>query len=170
MVENLNPGRDKVENMKGERIFLEEIEMSNPGSFSEEIPGEYWCQAVISNSSGQYLATRSNVLTVLRPEDYIGLAVCSSVISTSNSTCAYPPASSTCTEPCISEEPIATACILPIPTMKENSTHSPIKPSLLTEGRNSSSTSSVSVNSISEETNSNVKPASTSKSACLFAN
>ena len=165
MVENLGPGTGKQEATNAEKIHLLGIANLNQAPFSEEMPGEYWCQAVITNSSGQYLATRSNVLTVLRPENYTGLAVCSSVPYTSAVMCAYPPVSSTCTVPCISEEPIVTTCVQPIPTMEESSTHSPIKSSFLTKGWNSSTTSSVSVNNISEEeTNSNMQPVSASKS------
>ena len=43
--------------------------------------GEYWCQAVVTNSSGQYLVIESNVLMVLRPEDYMLDLVCVVVCS-----------------------------------------------------------------------------------------
>ena len=86
MVENLGTGTGQQETTNSERIVLQGIANLNQAPFSEEMPGEYWCQAVITNSSGQYLATRSNVLTVLRPENYTGLAVCSGLPSTSTST------------------------------------------------------------------------------------
>ena len=83
MVENLGAGTGKQETTNSERIDLQRITNLNEAPFSEEMPGEYWCQAVIANSSGKYLATRSNVLTVLRPENYTGLSACNSVLSTS---------------------------------------------------------------------------------------
>ena len=50
--------------------------------------GEYWCQAIVANSSGQYLATESNILTVLRPEDYDGVSVCNNIQSVVLQKCA----------------------------------------------------------------------------------
>ena len=51
--------------------------------FSEEMQGEYWCQAQVNNSNGQYLLTnKSTVVTVLRPEDYPdALDICDVVVS-----------------------------------------------------------------------------------------
>ena len=63
------------------------------------MPGEYWCQAMITNSSGQYLTIESNVLTVLRPENYTGLSVCTSVQSIDLETCAVILSSSSPSQP-----------------------------------------------------------------------
>ena len=52
------------------------------------MPGGYWSQAVVTNSSRQYLVIESNVLTVLRPEDYVGLSVCSRMQSVDLQKCA----------------------------------------------------------------------------------
>ena len=167
LVENLGPGSGEIETTNSERIMLQGIANLNNAPFSEEMPGEYWCQAVITNSSGKYLATRSNVLTVLRPENYTGLSVCSSVQFTDASKCAYPPILSTCNLYCISETIIPTTCILPISTMEDSAKHSPIKDLVPTKSLNSSAANSASTNSVSEETNSNEQPVSSSKSAYL---
>ena len=93
VVQNLGPDNSKQEWGDGVRINLQGIANLNGAPFSEEMPGEYWCQATITNDSGQYLVTKSNVLTVLRPEDYLNMnmSVCIYILSTSESKCAYPP-------------------------------------------------------------------------------
>ena len=80
MVENSGPGTtDKQKIGDSTRIVLSGVIGLSDAPFSEEMLGEYWCQAVVTNRSGQYLAYKSNVLTVLRSESYSGFTVCSSV-------------------------------------------------------------------------------------------
>ena len=106
------------------------------------------------------------MLTVLRPENYAGLSVCSSALSTAVSKCAYLLSSSPCIIiPFTSKAPIPTTCILPISTTEDSSTHIPIKCSPPTKAWDAF-TSSAGVNSISEEKISDVQPVSTSK--CVY--
>ena len=88
IVENLGQGNDKQENSNYVRIVLSGIVGLNLAPFNEEMPGQYWCQAAVSNSSGQYLTIESNVLTVLSPEDYVGLGVCSDPQHVTSMKCA----------------------------------------------------------------------------------
>ena len=87
IVENLVQG-EASQIANAERIVLSGIEGLSNAPFSEEIPGEYWCQAVITTSSEQYLVIESNILMVLRPEDYVGRSVCSTVQFVDSQKCA----------------------------------------------------------------------------------
>ena len=88
MVENLGPGDMRQEHTDTESIVLSGITGLNLAAFSEDMPGDYWCQVEVTNSSGQFPLARSNILTLLRPEDYPGLSVCSGVHSVGTHTCA----------------------------------------------------------------------------------
>ena len=80
MVEDLGPGTYSSGSSNFvKRIIMTGISGLSNAPFSEEMPGDYWCQAVITNSSGQYLLTESNVLMVLIPENYTGMSVCKGV-------------------------------------------------------------------------------------------
>ena len=86
-IENLGPG-DRQQNEDMERIVLSGIQGLNSALFSEDMPGDYWCQGVVTNGSEQIMLAPSQVLTVLRPEDYAGRSMCSSVQSDDVITCA----------------------------------------------------------------------------------
>ena len=85
-IENLGQGIYSGTQLS-KRIVLDEIPFLSNASFSEDVTGEYWCQAVATNSSGDYLFTKSNVLTVYRPNNYATLNVCVGVISNTASKC-----------------------------------------------------------------------------------
>ena len=125
IVENLGPG-ERQDALNTSRTDLTVVNYQSGDSFSEEIPGEYWCQAVIANSTGQYLATESNVLRLLPPENYTGLDVCSTPQSISSSKCAYPLTSFTCAAPCNSKILTPTTCIVSKSTVEENSASIPV--------------------------------------------
>ena len=85
-IENLGQGIRSGTQLS-QRIVLDEIPFLNNASFSEDMTGEYWCQAVAINTSGDYLFPKSNVLTVYGPSNYTTLNVCVGVISNSTSEC-----------------------------------------------------------------------------------
>lgn len=66
-VENLDKGFILLDLENEEWQLFTQLDDS---PFSEDMPGDYWCQAETTDGSGQYSITESNVLTVLRPEDY----------------------------------------------------------------------------------------------------
>ena len=86
-VENLGSG-DRSGNDNSVRIVLTGISGLNLAPFSEDMPGDYWCLAVVTNGSEVLTLAPSNMLTVLRPEDYVGRSVCNSVQSVDTTKCA----------------------------------------------------------------------------------
>lgn len=86
-IENLGQGIPS-ETQLSKRIILDNISLLNNACFSENMPGEYWCQAVAANSSGEYVLTKSNVLTISGPEDYASLNTCVGIISSNSRKCA----------------------------------------------------------------------------------
>ena len=132
-VENLGSGDNKQEFGSGstQKMFLSGIAGLSLAPFSEEMPGEYWCQAVVTNSSGQYLTIESNVLTVFRPEHYAGLDVCDIALSvgsqkcaaiTSNSSPSLPQASPSCLMPVQVKESVSSYFTVPSPTAEVEAT------------------------------------------------
>ena len=74
-MENLGTGFVLLNDENQEYQLFTQLDFQN---FSEEMPGEYWCQAEVNNSNGQYLLTKKSTgVTVLKPEDYPdALATC----------------------------------------------------------------------------------------------
>ena len=88
VVQNLGTGTELPMGTLFKRIVLTEITGLSNVTFSEEMPGEYWCQAVTTNSSRMYVLTESDTLTVLRPDNYTGLKECVDIQSQFVGKCA----------------------------------------------------------------------------------
>ena len=70
------------------RIVQTEITGLSNITFSEEMSGDYWCQSVVTKSSGMYVLTESDALTITRPENYAGLVECTNIQSHYIAKCA----------------------------------------------------------------------------------
>ena len=98
-VENLGPVDRKQDTEYFERIDMSgAVNLSTP-DISEGFAGEYWCQVVIANNSGQFMTIESNSLTVLRPENYTGLSFCNDVQLVNSSKCALVTSSISTSQP-----------------------------------------------------------------------
>ena len=81
VVQNLGTGVESQNNPFLKTTELTEIAGLSNTPFSEEMPGDYWCQAEIKNSSGTYFLTGSDNLTIMRPENYAEYEECVNVQS-----------------------------------------------------------------------------------------